>query len=81
MPHNKLLQQIWRLVLNTICGNGTMRCYLISVDFSCSVAKQLNRTLYVFINRLIDRQYDSIKNILELKNTNVEGLNDKWFNL
>ena len=45
MQDNKLLQQIWRLVLNPVCGNGILVHHLNFVGYQCSAAKQLNRTL------------------------------------
>jgi hypothetical protein len=45
MRHNKLLQQIWRLVLNPVCRNGMLTMDFKSLGLSCSAAKQLNRTM------------------------------------
>ena len=42
---NKLLQQIWRLVVNSVRGNGILKLGISSSGFLCSAAKQLNRAL------------------------------------
>jgi len=44
--HNKLLQQIWRIHSYSFAGKMLSDEVFNSLDFPCSAAKQLNRTLY-----------------------------------